>query len=276
MLPETAACVNFANVGAQQICFYEKGDGPPILLLHGMFGDLLDWEPVLEPLSSRHRVVALDLPGFGDSGKPCQGYNAEFFLTTLHTFLCQRQIPDVTLVGNSFGGQIAILYALRHPESVAKLVLVDSGGFKQYTREEIAFTEARFTESAIAALTPEINTLLFSPVFSRPSPAREQYVARQNAKLKRADYAVYAYAIAQSIRLSLSTYLLDRISQLRCPVLLLWGEKDPVLPLALAEQALRQLQHGELKVLRGCGHTPQLECPGTFLDSILPFLRTTA
>ncbi len=272
MLPDTAAHVRFQAIGDEQICYYEKGSGSPLVLLHGMFGDFLDWEPVLEPLSAAHRVLALDLPGFGASAKPRQNYSGEFFLNALYAFLRQLQVKGATLIGNSFGGQIAMLFALRHPELVARLVLADSGGFQRYTPEEVALTEARFTEAAIAAVTPEINRLLFAGVFSQPSPASAHYLERQNAKLQRADYAAYAYAVAQSIRLSLATYVLEQVSAIRCPVLLVWGERDYVVPLALANAALAHLAHGELKIIPGCGHAPQLECPREFLQSIQPFL----
>lgn len=275
MLSGLMSHVNSVDVEGTQICLYEKGAGMPIILLHGMFGDFLDWEPVLEPLSKNYRVLALDLPGFGASAKPRTEYSAEFFVAILHTLLRQRRISEATLVGNSFGAQIAILFALRHPDLVARLVLVDSGGFRQYPEAEVAFTAERFNENAIAALTPEINAFLFSPVFSKPSATSAYYIERQNAKLKRSDYPAYAFAIAQSIRLSMATYLLDRISELRCPVLLIWGEMDPVLPLSLAQQALTNLQNGELKIVPGCGHAPQLECPKEFLGSLLPFLPAT-
>jgi len=256
------------------LCYYDQGEGPAVVLIHGMFGDFLDWEPVLDPLAAAQRVIALDLPGFGGSSKPRREYSAEFFVSALHEFVQQLPLKEFTLAGNSFGGQIAMLYALRHPESVSKLVLVNSGGFRKHTAEEKAMLEARFSESILAGLTPSIHAFLFSTVFSKTTEASERYLAKQNNKLQRSDYPAYAYALANSIRLSLATYLVDRLAELRCPTLLIWGLEDQVVPVAQAELALTQLHCGQLKTIPGCGHAPQLECTAEFLRSVQPFLTS--
>ena len=267
---------SYRSVGPHQIAFLDYGEGPPLVLIHGMFGDFLDWEGVLEPLSQSHRVIAVDLPGFGASSKPPGEYSVDSFVSVLHELLLQLGIQQATLAGNSFGGQIVILYALTHPASVAKLILVDSGGFQKYTEEEKVLTETNFGEPVLAALTPEIHALIFAPIFAKPSEISRRYVQRQNAKLRRADYPAYAHALACNIRLALSTYLLDRLPEIHCPTLLLWGEADQALPLEQASRALARLPHGQLKVVPGCGHMPQLECPVDFLESIGPFLDEPA
>jgi len=239
-----------------------------------MFGDYLDWEPVLEPLAARHRVIAVDLPGFGASSKPRREYAAEFFVNTLHELFRQLEIKRPIVAGNSFGGQIAMLYALAHPDSVSKLLLVNSGGFRQYSEQERAQIEPRFGEAVLAGLTPQINALLFSGVFTKPSETSARYLEKQNAKLQRADYPCYAYALASSIRLSLATCLVDRLPDLQCPTLLVWGASDPVLPLSQAELAVTKLRSGELKAIPGCGHAPQMECPARFLESTHSFLSS--
>lgn len=274
MIPELAAHHRSRKTSFGEICYYDRGQGVPLVLIHGMFGDFLDWETVLESLAASHRVIALDLPGFGGSSKPRGEYSGEFFLSALDELFDELQLRGFVMAGNSFGGQIAILYALRRPDLVSKLVLVNSGGFRRYTREEIALIEPRFTEAALGALTPEINALLFSGVFTKRSEASIRYLEKQNTKLQRADYPAYAYTVSESIRLSLSTYLLDRLPELRCPTLLVWGEQDHVLPLAQAELALTQLRHGELKIIPGCGHAPQLECPTGFVRAVQPFLSS--
>jgi pimeloyl-ACP methyl ester carboxylesterase len=275
VLPEVTGHQLTRKIGSEQICYYDRGRGTSLVLIHGMFGDFLDWEPVLEPLASSHRVIALDLPGFGGSSKPREDYSAEFFVSTLHKFFEQLELGEFILAGNSFGGQIAILYALHYPDSVSKLLLVNSGGFREYTTEETALLEPRFSEAALAALTPEINAFLFSGVFAKASEASMRYLERQNAKLAWVVYPAYAHALSKSVSLSLATYLLDRLPELRCPTLLAWGEKDQVLPVAQAELALTQLQSGQLKIIPGCGHLPQLECPTEFLRSIQPFLSSS-
>jgi 2-hydroxy-6-oxonona-2,4-dienedioate hydrolase len=266
--------VSTRNVGPEQICFYDNGEGPPLVLIHGMFGDFLDWEPVLEPLAQTHRVIALDLPGFGMSSKPRREYTADFFLGVLQEFFAQLGLNELVLIGNSFGAQIAVLYALQHSEMVEKLVLVDSGGFREIPQEEASAVASRLGTPVIAGLTPEIHALLFASVFANPSAASQVYLQRQNEKLQRPDYPAYAESVASSIRLSLSAYLLDRLPEIECPTLLIWGEKDQVLPAAQARQALGKLRQGQLKIIPDCGHAPQLECSEAFIAAIRDFLQS--
>jgi len=211
VLREVGNSVATLAISSGTICYYDRGRGTPVVLIHGMFGDFLDWEPVLDPLAENQRVIALDLPGFGASSKPRREYSGEFFVATLHEFLGQLEIRTCILAGNSFGGQLAMLYALAYPEAVSRLLLVNSGGFKQYSPVEKSLTEMRFTEPILAALTPQIAAMLFGNVFTKPSEMSGRYVAKQVAKLQRPDYPDYAHAIASSVRLSLSTCLLDRL-----------------------------------------------------------------
>ncbi len=274
MTLQVSKSVSTRNVGSEQICFYDHGEGPPLVLIHGMFGDFLDWEPVLEPLSQTHRVIALDLPGFGMSSKPRREYTADFFVAVLQEFFRQLALNEIVLIGNSFGAQIAVLYALRHSEMVAKLVLVDSGGFREIPQEEAWAIASRLGAPVIAGLTPEIHTLLFASVFANPSAASQLYLQRQNQKLQRPDYPAYAESVASSIRLSLSAYLVDRLPEIKCPTLLIWGEKDYVLPVAQARQGLGKLRQGRLKIIPDCGHAPQLECSEAFLGALRDFLNS--
>ncbi len=269
---ETLSHASFRQVDSECIFYFQRGAGPPLILLHGMFGDFLDWEPVLEPLSRAFRVIAPDLPGFGQSSKPRRGYTADFFLAILREFLCQLGIERAAWMGNSFGGQLAILRTLREPETVDRLVLVASGGFRCYTEEEKKAIEERFSEAALAALTPGIQSILFSPLFVGNPRAAARYLERQNAKLARADFPAYAGALASAIRLALSTCLLDRLEEIPCPTLLVAGEADPVVPVEAVRQARQRLRRGQIEILPGCAHAPQLECPGEFVQAVLPFL----
>jgi pimeloyl-ACP methyl ester carboxylesterase len=261
-----------ALIGSERIRFYERGVGAPLILIHGMFGDHLDWEPVLEPLSKSHRVIAVDLLGFGESSKPRREYSEDLFTETLEKLLDQLGITSAIFAGNSFGAEVAVFYALRFPQSVSKLVLVDSGGFRHVPEEERMFVEVRFNESAIASLTPEINAIMFAAVFSSASKTSAHYLERQNEKLRRPDYPAYAYALSSSIRLVMRTYLLDRLKDIQCPTLIVWGEQDHVLPVEQAHLALNSLRKGEIKVIPDCGHAPQLERSEAFLDALRSFL----
>jgi pimeloyl-ACP methyl ester carboxylesterase len=260
------------RVEGQSIHVYDRGRGPALVFIHGMFGDWRDWEPILESLSHQHRVIALDLPGFGDSSKPDADYDAAFFLGNLKALLAELKIERATLVGNSFGGIIAMLYALEHPTQVDRLVLVDTGGLHQWTDAQKHVSLQRFTPESLMKLTPAVHELLFRPLFGDAACAAcRAYIEKQNAKLARADFPAYAKAISSSVRFALDGYLVPSLTDLHQPVLLIHGERDVVIPLATIREAAREFPKAELRTIAGCGHVPQLECPTAAVQAIEAF-----
>jgi pimeloyl-ACP methyl ester carboxylesterase len=271
-LPERITSdLHSVSVQGSRVVYGDRGDGPVLLLVHGMFGDHLDWEPVLVPLAARHRVLAVDLPGFGGSDKPDANYSTEFFLAALAEFLDRIAVRRATLAGNSFGGILATRFALAHADRVERLILVS--GVREFNEEERNFTRARMSRENLLGLTPEVNQLMFAPIFAKEGPAQERYLAKQNAKLLRADYPEYARAMARSVETALTAYQPERLGEMRCPVLLLWGQQDVVIPPDHARHALAQLKNGTLVVLPGCGHAPQLDDPEAFVAAIEEFFR---
>ena len=259
-------------VQGTRVVFYDRGGGPPLVLIHGMFGDHLDWETVLEPLARKHRVIALDLPGFGDSEKPEREYTAEFFIAALDELLQSLGVERAPVVGNSFGGIVAALYALAHPQKVERLVLVSSGGLRTFGGEERRLAVERLSEENLLGLTPAAHRLMFPVIFAKTGEVQERYFAKQDAKLARADYPAYVRAIVSSIRLVLSVYLLERLRDVRCPTLLLWGDRDTVFPVEQARQALERLPLGTLKIIPGGGHMLQADCPEELVAAVEEFL----
>jgi pimeloyl-ACP methyl ester carboxylesterase len=252
--------------------YYEHGSGPTLVLIHGMFGDHTDWEPTLASLSRNYRVIAPDLPGFGLSDKPDVDYNADFFLRSLQGFLAAVNATPATLIGNSFGGELAILYTLQHPADLNALVLVSSGGLRPFSEQERRQIAIRFSEPILAKLTPQIHEWIFAPIFARHTADRERYISKQNAKLERADRPAYARALFRSMQLAAELDLMDRLPEIACRTLLVWGDADPVFPLTIAQSALERLQSAELVIVPQASHALQLDAPAEFVDAVLRFL----
>lgn len=251
--------------------YYDRGSGAALVLLHGMFGDYTDWETILEPLSQNFRVIVPDLPGFGTSDKPDVLYDAEFFVGWIHKFLGEVGVSSAVLVGNSFGGEVAILYALANPKNVAGLVLASSGGMKFFTEAEQALLREKFSTENLKALTSTAHEWIFRPIFAEKGEAWRRYLAKQNAKLERSDRAEYALALHRSMLLAYTLYFGDKLRSLKVPVLLVWGDSDIVFPVALAQEALAKLPKGELVLLERAGHAPQLENPEGFVRAVERF-----
>lgn len=269
----TSAYVRSLFLCNHTIVFYDRGTGPALLLVHGMFGDHLDWEPVLEPLSQEYRVVAVDLPGFGASGKLEIEYTPEVFVGVLEALLTSLGIEQAVVVGNSFGGEIATFYTLAHPERVRALVLVSSAGMRRYTPDEKGAIAAKFSETNLRALTPEIHEVLFSTIFASEHAMRWRYVAKQNAKLLRADYPAYTRVLSRCAELAFGVDTVSLLRQVEQPMLLLWGDKDVVFPPGQAKAALPLLSKADLRIIPGAGHAPQLEQPEIFVSLLASWLE---
>lgn len=264
--------VKIARVAGLEIFYHERGQGPILLLIHGMFGDITDWDPVLAPLAKTYRVIAIDLPGFGGSSKPGVEYTADFFVSSLDAFFDHLEISQAVLAGNSFGGVICMMYALRHPSRVKGMVLIGSGGFHDWTEEERGLAQARFRKENLRKLSPAVHQLIFSPIFvHQTSAAKVAYLKKQDAKLTRSDFAEYVDSVHSSIQLALDAYLLDRLGEIKSPVLIIQGEEDQVVKMEWAREGARRFPSAELQVLKNCGHVPQLEAPQEVAELIATF-----
>ena len=273
-MPEPQSPIRTRTLLGTRVAYYDHGTGPALLLIHGMFGDHLDWEPVLEPLSAEYRVIAVDLPGFGDSDKPDVAYSTELFTEILGELVDELELRDLTVVGNSFGGELAAIYAATKPERVRALVLVSTGGLNVRGEQELELIEKNFCEANLLALTPEYHELMFGPIFTGQSEGRARYLDKQNRKLGRPDYAAYARTLARCIPLASRLDIRGYLPKLNCPTMLLWGDSDRVFPPAIAEDAVKQLQHGELHMISDAGHAPQLDNPAHFIAQLETFLAT--
>lgn len=259
---QPAIALKTACIDGQDICYFDSGDGPVLLLIHGMYGDHTDWEPVLRPLAEHHRVIALDLPGFGLSSKPHVDYSADFFVSALEAFLKHLEVPKAIFVGNSFGGIICMLYALAHPERTSGLVLIDSGGFYEWSPQEREDAQSRFRKERLRKLSPEIHRRLFGSIFvNGPSSVASAYMSKQDKKLIRADFEQYVHAIHSSVQLALDEVLLDRLPEIKCPVLILQGAKDEIVKMEWVKEGASRFLNAQMKVVDDCGHVPQLESP---------------
>lgn len=272
-LEPTQSFLRAAEVDGVRIGYYDRGSGNTLLLLHGMFGDYLDWEPVLEPLSRKHRVIAPDLPGFGSSAKPKVEYTGDFFVSQIEGFLSRLGLARVTLVGNSFGGILALLFALRHPERIERLILITSGGLHFWTEKERKDALARFSTENLNKLSPAVHEKLFLPLFVHAPPhIGARYLAKQNAKLARPDFAEYTHVLHSSVLLALDANLQEQVREIKVPTLLIHGDMDRVIPLAAMETAVQRFPLAQLQVIPGCGHVPQLEQPGAVIAAIESFI----
>ena len=255
-----------AVVFGQKIKYVEAGSGPVVVLLHGLGGNSANWAFNTPALAQKFRVVVPDQVGFGSSDKPLVNYRIGTYVDFLDKFLSELKVERATLVGNSMGGWIAALYALRYPGKVDRLVLADSAGFAP---------PKEFDLHALAGLNPSTrdemkrlaNLVFFNPMFK--SDAAIDVLLAQ--RLSAGD----GYTIQRLVE---SIYrgddMLDgKLSGIKQPVLLLWGREDGLTPLAReGERFKRELPSAQLIVFDQCGHVPQVEKAAEFNAAVLKFL----
>jgi pimeloyl-ACP methyl ester carboxylesterase len=253
----------------------EGGEGPPVLLLHGLGASKLSLITTLAELGSAgHRAIALDLPGFGDSAKPLRGgYHAKWFADRLTTALDALEVDRADVVGNSMGGRIALELGLRHPDRVRRLGLLCPS---------LAWHKRPSWAAALPLLRPELGAIqpapraIVDPIVRRLVPeSRDGWAAVGVDEFLRGYLTprgrVAFYAAARQIVLEDPAKFWDRLTQLDVPSLFVWGRRDQLVPIAFArhvEEALPRAQHLELD----CGHVPQFEAPGATHRALKRFL----
>ena len=273
-----------AQIHGRSVIYLQAGSGPVLLLVHGIAGNCENWRAVIEPLARAHTVIAPDLPGHGESEPGGGDYSLGSLASGLRDLLLALGHDSATLVGHSLGGGVAMQFTYQFPEMVERLVLVSSGGLGPDVSAILraaALPGADLFISATARIGAQVGSALgrgLGAVGLRPSPDVAE-VARGYASLSEPDRRAAFLATLRSVvgisgqRIAASDrlYLADAL-----PILILWGSRDPIIPVSHAEDAHEALPGSRLEIFEGVGHLPQLEAPGRFIAVLERFLSETA
>jgi pimeloyl-ACP methyl ester carboxylesterase len=272
-----------AVLHGQCVSYHLSGTGPLIVLLHGIAGDSSTWEEVVPWLSSSHTVLAPDLLGHGRSCKPEGDYSLGAYANGLRDLLEALELERGTIVGHSLGGGIAMQFAYQFPERCERLALVSSGGLG---RELHALLRA-------AALPGAGIVLPWLCVAGRQSVGRvvhglgrlglrasadleeswRSFVALEEPKARRAFLATVRGLIdlrGQRISATDRLYLTAEV-----PTLIVWGEKDPLIPVEHGREAHARMPGSRLEVFAAAGHFPHRDSPRRFASALLDFVHST-
>ncbi len=266
------------------ITYEQTGDGPVLLLIHGMAGALDTWRSVVEPLSRNATVLAVDLPGHGSSSPAGGDYSLGSLAAFLRDVLTALGHERVTLVGHSLGGGIAMQFSYQFPQMTERLALVSSGGLGLEVSPALRAASLpganlflSLTAGATGATAGLTRRVMRAGGIS-PNLALDELV-RSYASLADADRRAAFLATVksvvglggQTVRAGDLLYLAQEI-----PVLLIWGADDPIIPVAHARAAQELLPHATLAVFDGVRHFPQVEAPERFVAALEEFCRNTA
>lgn len=259
-----------ATVFGQRIVYYETGEGPTLVLVHG-FGSqvLFDWGRVIKPLAQHHHVIALDQIGFGHSDKPFIDYKIQTFVDFLGEFLRVKGVQHFDLAGESLGGWIVANYTIQAVPASNKgdfalpvpdrLILEDAAGHAVIPH--FMNVTASLQDSAGVAIVFHNKSLVNADLIRRNWEMKMQANDGQTQRLLTNNPALAS---------ELVTGKLDAIT---IPTLVVWGGNDELVPLADGRDYAAKIPHAKLVIVPDCGHAPSLEKPDEFIAAVEAFLR---
>lgn len=262
------------RVGEFNIRYYEGGpaDGETVLLLHGFGGNRETWLRFSRHLTDQYHVIAMDLPGFGESDKPQVSYDVASQVERLHALIQAWGIRKLHLLGNSMGGHIAALYSARYGDGVLSLALFNNAGVTSPTKSEMFLRLQRGEPNPLVVRKPADFDVLLHFVFATPpdlpEPLKRHFV--EQAMTNRAHYdSIFGQLREQYVPLE------SELPKIQAPTLILWGDQDRVLDVSSIAVMQPLLKKPSVVIMKNCGHVPMLERPDETAQHYLEFLKTS-
>ncbi|HSR11519.1 MAG TPA: alpha/beta hydrolase [Thermodesulfobacteriota bacterium] len=251
-----------------EINYQEEGQGFPLVLVHGLNGDLTGWALVSPYFSREYRVIAPDVRGHGGTSKPDQPYSVKGFSQDLYGFMRGLDLSRVHLLGLSMGGAIAQQFALDHPEMIRSLILVSTfSAIEGRAQQAFLCLKDALKRGGYPAFFDEVVALAFTPEYiaSHPGPIAELKEKRirinSPAAIGRAADACKAFNVKKEI------------SRIAAPTLVVSGREDVFTPIDLAQHIHESIRGSEWKIIDGVGHNVYIEKPAELAGAVLDFLK---
>lgn len=269
-MPGEPATATYAQVGEARVRYLDVGEGPPVVLIHGFASSLETWTSVIPELAKRHRVLALDLKGFGWTDRPPGDYSPQAQAELVRGLMDARGIEQAAIVAHSWGSSVALALALAAPERVSRIALYDAWVYEEQLPAFFLWSRA-----------PGMGEVLFSLYYGERSDERialafydkrfvtEQLVEDVERALDRPGTRAAALAAVRGQRFATLAPNYEKIDK---PVLLLWGREDVVTPVSVGERLSRNLRRSQLIVYPRCGHFPMIEAAASSTGDLSRFL----
>jgi pimeloyl-ACP methyl ester carboxylesterase len=266
-------------VGRRRVNVVELGSGPPLVFVHGLSGSWQNWLEQLPVFARDHRVVAFDLPGFGQSEMPAEPISIAGYGRWLDGLCSVLGIDSAVVVGNSMGGFIGAELAIAFPARVERLVLVSAAGLTiEYQRNERALEILRTLDTRLAAYAgwlgtrsdalarrPRARRMIFGLVAHRPDLLPAPLVAEQIRGSGKPGFVPALDALT-------SYPIRDRLPEIACPTLIVWGTEDRLVPVRDADEFARLIPNARKVVWPQTGHMAMLERPDAFNRLVAAFV----
>lgn len=272
------------TVDGNKIVYRLAGNGPVLLLVHGMAGSSLTWRHVMPALAERFTVLAPDLLGQGRSDKPRGDYSLGAHANTLRDLLDALGYERATVIGQSLGGGVVMQFAYQFLERCERLVLVGSGGLGREVTFYLRMLTVPGFESVLPVFcTPRLRDLgnrvatWLGHAGVRSTPARQEiwqsYASLSDPASRRAFFRSLREVVDFSGQAVSALNRLYRAAHL--PTLIVWGARDPFIPVSHALAAHKAIPGSRLEIFEGVGHYPHCEAPERFVEVLVDFITST-
>ncbi len=259
------------------------GTGPALVFIHGLSSYTSFWEYQIPAFTGSHRVLALDLPGYGASGRPDAPCTPPWYATVVASWLDGVGVEKATIVGHSMGGQIALTLALEHPEKVERLVLSAPAGLEPFQPGAAKFMKDFWTERRAMQTTEEqVRANFVTQVFNRRDAGVERLIEERVRLGLSESFAGTSVAVARSVAGMLDFPVRDRLAAIGVPTLVVFGAADRMIPnpiftggatRSIARIAEERIPGARLVMIPGAGHTVHHDAPEPFNAALQEFLK---
>lgn len=265
-----------------EINYIDEGRGEQILLfIHGLANYADVWWQQVAVLRKYFRCIAVDLPGCGKSSRGDYPYSMVFFSEVIKDFIETKKLSDVVLCGHSMGGQVAIISCLRFPSLINKLILCAPAGFEKYNPTEIRIYKSMLSmgQFFFNNETQLVQSLKHS--FYQMSDKGQSMIKSLTDILHKDDVRQWRVMVEKCIHGMLEEQIFDLLKFIQCPALVLYGEKDQLIPnvyfhpestKSMAEKAMKEVHDAKLVMIPLCGHFVFYEKPDRINEEIVSFL----
>lgn len=251
------------TVQGLNINYVVQGEGEPVVLLHGWGANIALFNNLIQLLSPKYKVIAMDMPGFGESDEPKEAWDVDRYVDFVLEFLKDFNCDKVTLLGHSFGGRVIIKLNAREnlPFKIQRIILVDAAGVKPKK------TLKQKTKQTVYKMTKKI--LMSKPV-TQLCPDAIENLRKKNGS---ADYLAASPIMRQCLVKVVNEDLTHLFPLVEAPTLLIWGRNDTATPLSDAQLMEKNMKDAGLVVLENCGHYSFLEQQGIFNRVMASFMK---
>ncbi|MBF0450159.1 MAG: alpha/beta hydrolase [Candidatus Magnetomorum sp.] len=265
----------FIKINNTSVHYCDQGEGPVLLLLHGMLASLHTWNEWVKLLQPHFRIIRLDLPGFGLTNQLPELFNRDMFVNFLNQFVEALDLKEFVIAGNSIGAYIAWNYALDYPKNVKKLILIDAVGYPQSLPWVVNFVNAPVLRNIASIMTPRIFIdQNVRTIYGDKNKVTEELIDLYYDMVMNSANRGAFVNLFRLLKTECSSENLSRgITEIKTPTLLMWGNDDPWVPVTVVKDWERDLHSSKTIIYNGVGHVPMEEIPEQTANDAYKFLK---